>query len=404
VITVEVWLDPDVRVGTMHVHQGRGAESLTFTYDPGYLAREGAYALEPGLPLRSGGFHSAGRLFGAFADSAPDRWGRTLVRRTLAEAAREAGETPRQPGESDFLLGVRDDLRQGALRYRLPTDPPGSFRAGAQDGGPVLTELGTLLSLADKVLSDEADLGELRRLVGAGSSLGGARPKAHVRLPGGAVGIAKFPADRHDDWNVMAWEKVALDLAAAAQVVVPPSRLVAVGGRDVLVVERFDRRGADRLGYVSAMTMLEATDGDRATYLDIAEVVEQVSPRAREDLHQLWRRVVLGALINNTDDHLRNHGFLREGDGWVLSPAFDLNPTPFAGPFATDVADPGDGGSIEAALDVAEYFRLGAADAARILDEVRAAASGWDRAAASYGIGERERARMATAFTSPDQR
>ena len=172
----------------------------------------------------------------------------------------------------------------------------------------------------------------------------------------------------------------------------------------MLVVERFDRRGADRLGYVSAMTMLEATDGDRATYLDIAEVVEQVSPRAREDLHQLWRRVVLGALINNTDDHLRNHGFLREGDGWVLSPAFDLNPTPFAGPFATDVADPGDGGSIEAALDVAEYFRLGAADAARILDEVRAAASGWDRAAASYGIGERERARMATAFTSPDQR
>ncbi|AKT52151.1 type II toxin-antitoxin system HipA family toxin [Arsenicicoccus sp. oral taxon 190] len=404
--SVEVFLDPAVRVGTLHVHRARGAESASFTYDADYLGRPGAYALEPALPLRSGAFHLSGRLFGAFADSSPDRWGRTLVRRALAEAARAAGETPRQPGEADFLLGVRDDLRQGALRYRVPGDPAGAFRADAADGVPVLTELGTLLSLADRVLADEADLADLRRLVGAGSSLGGARPKAHVLLPGGTVGIAKFPSEAHDEWNVMAWEKVALDLAAAAGIAVPPSQLVPVAGRDVLVVERFDRRAAgrrdsgERIGYVSAMTMLEATDGDRASYLDLAEVIEESSPRAAADLEQLWRRAAFGALINNTDDHLRNHGFLRDKGGWVLSPAFDLNPTPFRTPFATDIADPGDGGSIPALLDVADYFRLSRERATQVLAEVSSAVAGWGRAAASYGIGERERARLSSAFTA----
>ncbi|WP_409485440.1 type II toxin-antitoxin system HipA family toxin [Arsenicicoccus dermatophilus] len=400
-MSVEVWLSAarDTRVGTLHAHAGRGAQSFSFAYADDYLARPDAYPIDPALPLRAGAFHSHGRLFGALADSAPDRWGRTLVRRTLAEAARASGETPRQPGELDLLLGVRDDLRQGALRYRLADD---GFEAAAEEGVPVLTELGVLLSLADRVLADEADLSDLRRLVGAGSSLGGARPKAHVRLPGGAVGIAKFPAALHDDWNVMAWEKVTLDLAAAAGITVPPSRLIPVAGQDVLVVERFDRRGDRRVGYVSAMTMLEAADGDRATWLDLAEVVEEVSPRPVQDLRELWRRCAFGILVGNTDNHLRNHGFLRERTGWALAPAFDLNPTPFAAEFATDVADLGDGGSTQAALDVAGYFRLGRDEAETVLGEVRDAVLGWDRAAAAYGIGERERARMAPAFARAD--
>lgn len=396
-MSVQVWLGAgqDVRVGTLHAHAGRGAESFTFSYADDYLESPGAYAIDPALPLRTGASHSHGRLFGALADSAPDRWGRTLITRTIAEVARGAGQTPRKPGELDYLLGVRDDLRQGALRYRRDD---GDYQAPASSGIPVLTELGALLALADRVLRDEADLSDLRRLVGAGSSLGGARPKAHVLLPGGVVGIAKFPAAVHDEWNVMAWEQVTLDLARAAGITAPPSRLVPVSGRDVLVVERFDRRGEQRVGYVSAMTMLEATDGDRATFLDLAQVVEEVSPCAREDLRELWRRCVFGILVNNTDNHLRNHGFLREDAGWALSPAFDLNPTPFDADFATDVADPGDGASLEAALAVAGYFRLTSSQARAVLAEVQEAVGGWDRAAAACGIGERERARMAPAF------
>ncbi|WP_374928186.1 type II toxin-antitoxin system HipA family toxin [Kytococcus sedentarius] len=396
---IEVWLAPETRVGTLHLHRGRASESASFTYDPAYLAMPGAYAIDPALPLGAGSFHTEQKLFGAFADSAPDRWGRTLVRRTLAESARATGATPRQPSEGDFLLGVRDDLRQGALRFRDPSGD-GVFLAQPDEGVPALTELGPLLGLADRVMADEATLGDLRRLVRAGSSLGGARPKAHVLLPGGAIGIAKFPALGQDDWNVMAWEEVALGLAAAAGIDVPAHRLVPVDGHDVLLVERFDRVGQERIGYVSAMTMLEATDGDRSSYLEIAEVVETHSPRAAADLEQLWRRLVFNALINNTDDHLRNHGFLRTGGGWVLSPAFDLNPTPFAQDFATDVADPGDGGSLDVAMGVAEYFRLSPGRALQVRAEVERATRGWQAAAERVGIGERERSRMAAAFSA----
>ncbi|MDO5628572.1 MAG: HipA domain-containing protein [Mobilicoccus sp.] len=321
------------------------------------------------------------------------------MRRSLTEEALTTENTPRQPLESDYLLGVRDDLRQGALRYRCPHDSDGSWRASPTDGIPRLTELGTLLALADKVVANDADLNELRLLVGAGSSLGGARPKAHVLLPDDRVGIAKFPATMHDEWNVMAWEKVALDLAAAAGITVPPNRLVPVTGKDVLIVERFDRRGDTRTPYISAMTLLEATDGDRATYLDIAEAVEEVSPHAVADLQSLWRRCIFDILINNTDNHLRNHGFLRDTAGWTLSPAFDLNPTPFSTPFATDIADPGDGGSIDAALAVADYFRLRPDDARDTLGHVRHTVAEWDRTAAAHGITPGERRRMSTAFT-----
>lgn len=397
--TIEVWRaarGEDIAVGTLHVHAGRGAESYTFSYRDDYLRRPDAAALEPALPLSTGAAHSHGRLFGCLADASPDRWGRTLVRRTVAAA--HPGTRTREPLESDFLLGVRDDLRQGDLRLRLPTDVPGSYRADAAEGVPALTELGTLLALADKVLRDEADLSDLRRLVGAGSSLGGARPKAHVLLPGGAVGIAKFPAAGHDEWNVMAWEKTALDLAGRAGLTAPASRLVPADGRDILVVERFDRREGERVGYISAMTMLELSDGDRASYLDIAEIIEEQSPQARQDLRELWRRIVFGICINNTDDHLRNHGFLRGGSGWRLAPAFDLNPTPYATAFATDIADPGDGGDLDAALAVAAHFRLTTTEARRTIDEVSADCGQWRSVALGHGLSAREVERMAPAF------
>ncbi len=397
----------DVRAGTLYAHRRRGVESSTFAYVPEYLAAHGAWALDPELPLRSGAFQTRARaaLFGAFADCAPDRWGRTLMTRQEASLARAEDRAPRSLGELDFLLGVRDDLRQGALRFRRATDGP--FLADDQTGVPALTELTALLDLAARAERGTADLPDLQRLIRVGSSLGGARPKAHVRQPDGRAAIAKFPSADRDTWNVMAWEKVALDLASRAGVTVPSSTLLTLADRNVLVLDRFDRDAAGgRVGYVSAMTMLEASDGDRRTYLDIAEVVESRSGRATEELAELWRRVVFSVLVSNTDDHLRNHGFLHvRGDVWRLAPAFDLNPDPAPGPkhLATAIDNSDDVASVQAALSVADHFRLTREQATTVLREVTVAVSGWQEVARAHRLGPQEIARVGPAFAALEQ-
>jgi len=385
----------------LYSHRRRATESATFTYASEYLATRGAYRLDPELPLRIGSHQTrVGRpLFGAFTDCAPDRWGRTLITRREAALARDEQRAARALGEIDFLLGVRDDLRQGALRFRSGVGP---FLAAGDAGVPALTDLPELLDLAARAESDTADLPDLQRLFRVGSSLGGARPKAHVRHPDGRIAIAKFPSANHDTWNVMAWEKVALDLAARAGIDVPVSRLLNLAGRNVLVVDRFDRTAAgERIGYVSAMTMLEASDGDQRSYLEIADVVERTSARATDELRQLWRRIVFSVLISNTDDHLRNHGFLHvHDDVWRLAPAFDLNPDPSPGPTylstAIDAAD--DAASISAALKVAEFFRLDHDQARATLREVASAVSQWRTVAGQNQLTPAEITAMEPAF------
>lgn len=394
----------DLLAGRLHAHLRRGVESATFTYDEHWLAEPRVYALEPALPLVAGPQHTAPgqAMFRAFADSAPDRWGRRMVERAERLRAEQAGSTARRLSEVAYLLGVRDDLRQGAVRFRDPDT--GAYLADDVSGVPAVTELASLLALADRVERNEAHLEELRAMLRAGSSLGGARPKAHVIAPDGNVAIAKFPRANTDTWNVMAWEKTALDLAHGAGITVPTSTLLAVAGRHVLVLDRFDRAGSTdaRIGYVSALTMLEAHDGDTASYLDLAAVIEEVSPAATDDLRQLWRRVAFGILISNTDDHLRNHGFLHAGrQAWALSPAFDLNPNPDSGPkhLATAIADPADTrADIFELLAVAPYFRLSAAAAAAVLGEVVAAVAQWRRVAAHNGLVAKDLDLMRPAF------
>jgi serine/threonine-protein kinase HipA len=393
----------DVLAGTLYSHRRRGLESATFTYTSTYLGTPGAYALDPELPLTSGALQTrVGRaLFGALTDCAPDRWGRTLLTRREAALARADGRATRTLGEIDHLLGVRDDLRQGALRFRAGAD---EFLASDDTGVPALTDLPALLDLAARADSDTADLADLQRLIRVGSSLGGARPKAHVLDNNGRIAIAKFPSANHDTWNVMAWEKVALDLAERSGIDVPPSRLLNLAGRNVLVIDRFDRTStADRIGYVSAMTMLEASDGDQRSYLEIAEVIENSSARATAELHQLWRRIVLSVLISNTDDHLRNHGFLHErGDVWRLAPAFDLNPNPAPGLkyLSTAIGDADDSASLSSALSVAEYFRLSEAQARATMREVAAAVSRWRHVAGLHQLPASEIAAMEPAFAA----
>ncbi len=397
----------NILAGRLYPHLRRGSESASFIYDDEYLASPAAYQLDPALPLVAGTLQTpVGRaLFGGFADSLPDRWGRTLIQRAERARPHAAATAPRSMSEIDLLLGVRDDLRQGALRFRYGGQEP--FLAGEPSGIPVLTDLPALLDIASRAERDAADYEDLKRLLQAGSSLGGARPKAHVLDSDGRVAIAKFPSEGSDTWNVMAWEKVALDLARDAQITVPDSQLLRMGERNVLVVDRFDRRGGARVGYASAMTMLEAMDGDQRSYLEIAEVIEERSLAATAELHQLWRRIAFTILICNTDDHLRNHGFLHErGESWTLSPAFDLNPSPGPGPkhLSTRIDYDSTRASVDTLMSVAPEFRLDAGGALEILAQVTRAVARWREVAVSHGQQEHDLDMMEPAFEHAEAR
>ncbi len=393
----------DVPAGRLWAHSGRGTESATFEYLPEYLARTDAYSLDPLLPTLAGQQQTAaGRaLFGALSDAAPDGWGRRLIAREELHRASEEHRTPRSRTEIDFLLGVRDDLRQGALRFR---DTGSGDYLAESTGVPHLIELPRLLNAAEELERESESDEDLRLLLEGGSSLGGARPKAHVRATGGALGIAKFPAPAGDSWDVIRWEAVSLTLASRAGISVPQFALHTVAGRPVLIVQRFDRHDEERIGYVSAMTLLEAADGDDRSYVDIAETIEEHSPAAAADLRELWRRMVFSRLISNTDDHLRNHGFLRTSvAGWSLSPAFDLNPNPQPGGtrFSTVVDEGREGeNDIEVALDVASMFRLTPDEALGVLAEAVYAVSRWTDVAKALGVARGEIDRMSGAFTT----
>lgn len=396
-----VWVDIDgvsVPSGTLYSHRRRGVESASFTYDSTYLSNPQAYPLDPVLPLVSGTLQASGnqKIFGAFADSCPDRWGQRLIERAESRRVAADGGTPRSFGQFDLLLGVRDDLRQGAIRFTVND----KFVADDYTGVPVMTDLPTLLSAADEVAGDGDDAQSLALLLRAGSSLGGARPKAHVRGHNGHIAIAKFPSPS-DSWNVMAWEATALDLAADAGIAVPLHHLERIGGRNVLIVDRFDRTANGlRRGYMSTMTALEASDGEIRSYVDIAEVLEERSSEVTRDLAQLWRRIIFSILISNTDDHLRNHALLHvQADTWTLSPAFDLNPDPAPGPKHLSTAIDGDTlADVRDALAVAPLFRLDADRTRDVLRQVLDAVTPWREVAAHHGLSKSDLTAMAPAF------
>jgi serine/threonine-protein kinase HipA len=392
--------------GRLWARARRGRESASFEYDPGWLETTERFALDPALTLHSGAFHTTADapLFGAIGDSAPDRWGRMLMRRAELSRARRAGETPRTLMEIDFLLGVNDEARQGALRFKLEDGGP-FLAAHAERPIPPLVDLPRLLSAADRVGSDSDTDEDLRLLLAPGSSLGGARPKASVRDRDGRLAIAKFPSEK-DEIDTVRWEALALTLAQRAGVPVPAWRLEDVAGRPVLLLRRFDRRDGARIPFLSAMSMLGARDHETRSYLEIVDALRQHGAAPRDDMHALWRRIVFSILISNTDDHLRNHGFLYEGrDGWRLAPAYDLNPIPVdvkprVLTTAIDLADAT--ASLYLALSVADYFELSPDAARATAAEVGRAASKWRTEAAALGLSKADIGRMASAFEHDD--
>lgn len=392
-------------VGRLWARMRKDKESATFEYDQSWLAHPERFSLEPALKLGPGPFHTPSDkpLFGAIGDSAPDRWGRVLMRRAERRRAEREGQTPRTVREIDYLLMVDDEARQGALRFAEREGGPFLAEHGSTRIPPLI-ELPRLLSAVKHVLSDTDSDEDLRLLLAPGSSLGGARPKASVRDRDGHLAIAKFP-NKGDEVNTVLWEAVALTLAAKAGIQVPAWRLKTVDG-PVLLLRRFDREKGRRVPFLSAMSMLEAKDNEARSYLEFVDILRQYGAAPKEDMHALWRRIVFSILISNTDDHLRNHGFLWAGpSGWRLSPAYDLNPVPtdIKPRILTTAIDLEDGtASLKLALQVAGYFELDADSAHKIAGQVGHAVGAWRREAKKVGLTPPEIDRMASAFEHQD--
>ena len=401
-VTVEIG-GQEIVAGTLWIHEQR-AETATFRYADSYLASPVSYELDPALPKSSGIFQSPpGKpIFSSFADSAPDRWGQNLMRREERERAAAANSTPRSLRNADFLLSVRDDTRQGAIRFRRPGT--GDYYSAHRNAVPRMIELPRLLHAVDH-LDDDTDSRDLKDLIEAGSSLGGARPKAAVTDESGQLAIAKFPRSGSDEWDVAGWEEVELRLARRSGITVSDSRLILVAGRHVLIVNRFDRTAGRRTGFASALTMLEAADGEQRSYLEIADAIERQSPSPNSDLRELYRRIIFTILTGNTDDHLRNHAFLRQRRGWALSPAYDLNPNPHRPDRLSTAIDFDDTkADIATALSVSGYFRLTPAQARSETAAVNEATAGWRSEATNLNLPRREIDLMAEAFETDQRR
>lgn len=392
--------------------------SANFTYAPAYLADSEAYPLSPDLDLVSGRqdapMSRPSGLHAAFDDAAPDRWGQGLIRAENARAARSANQRPAPLSGRDYLLRVPDLTRQGALRF---ITSEGHFVGGARDSVPTFVDLERLVAAATAYERDEFNDEALAALMPAGSSLGGARPKSTVLTDAGRLALAKLPRES-DRGDAMAWEATALHLATDAGLKTPPFRHTPISeDRSVLIVERFDRDGDRRVGYLSGASLMYANEGEVIDYMSLAGQVSSVSPQPREDSHELFRRAAFSALINNVDDHMRNHGVIRTRQGWELSPVFDVNPHPYSGIAASPLVIGGDQGDrdIRELVDGAAGFRLTRERAIDIVGEVERATSRWavvarqyvsdhdaiPRYAAAFDTENRDRARALSAKLAP---
>lgn len=404
----EVHIDLEGRtrpIGLARRNRARGSETIVFEYAPEWLADPDRFSIEPALPLSRGGFvaPTGQAIFGSIGDSAPDTWGRRLMQRAERRLANREDRPVRTLIESDYLLGVTDETRLGALRFRRTGEQV--FQAPTRAGVPALIELARLLQVTERIFRDEETDEDLQLIFAPGTSLGGARPKASVIDQGGRLSIAKFPKEI-DDYSIETWEEIAFRLAERAGIVTPAHELLQVAGKAVLLSRRFDRSGTSRVPFLSAMAMTGSTDGQRGSYPEIVDTLTRYGARAKADAQALYRRVAFNVLISNVDDHLRNHGFLWLGKaGWSLSPAYDLNPVPtdLKARVLTTNIDLDEGTcSIDLLEEASEYFGLSLAAARGIIKEVATATATWRQTASEVGARSSEIARMASAFEHDD--
>lgn len=391
-------------VGTLHSVFSKNKEHFSFAYDDNWLTSPHAQQIDPDLHLYSGQQHSFNnKNFRSFLDSCPDRWGRLLMKRREALLARQEKRRPAVLNEIDYLLGVHDFNRLGALRFKLT--PTGAFLDdNTQLAAPPLSALRELEHASFKVESnpdaDDPDyLKWLYMLMAPGSSLGGARPKASVMDERQQLWIAKFPS-RYDEYDIGAWEYLTYRLAIDAGINMAPSYIQRFNSpHHTFLTKRFDRTPTGRLHFTSAMTQLGYYDGDyEASYLELAQFLTEQGANTKQDLAQLWRRIVFYIAVSNTDDHLRNHGFIYQKGGWVLSPAYDINPVTPSHGLHLAISDVDNRLDYELAFEVTEFFQLSKQEAQTTHQEVMKSVQRWQDIATELKIPRGEQQVLAPAF------
>ena len=392
-------------IGVLSAQQAKGKKAFSFEYDALWLKTGQKFLLDPDISLFSGSqYPNQKENFGIFLDSMPDTWGRTLMKRKAAQLAKENNVKTPTLYDIDFLLGVYDESRMGALRFKI--DPNGDFLDNNKIAStPPWSSIRELQNAAENI-EDDKDNDEIRKwlsiLIAPGSSLGGARPKANILDTDKSLWIAKFPS-KSDTIDKAAWEYLAYELAIQAGIDMAPCRIEKImGNYNTFFTKRFDRENGERIHFASAMTMTgnneETIKDNHPSYLEIAEFISNYGVSIEKNLHQLWRRIVFNISISNTDDHLRNHGFILTNDGWLLSPAYDLNPSIDKDGLSLNIDMYNNDLDFELAKSVGEYFRLNEKQMNIIINEVSSVVSKWKEIANKIGISRSEQQLMEKAF------
>lgn len=400
--------EPPALLGILYSEIVRGKEIFSFEYSEEWLSSKFAQVIDPDLGLYSGSHYLDDNKnnFGIFLDSSPDRWGRRLMRRREAILARGGNRQAKTLMESDYLLGVYDENRVGGLRFKVSED--GDFLNQDRSlAAPPIASLRELQAASLKLeegenVADDEHIKWLNMLMAPGSSLGGARPKASIKDNNGDLWIAKFPC-ASDTKDVGGWEMVVHVLAVESGLNVAEAIVENFSNPyHTFRVKRFDRNKSQRIHFSSAMTMLGYTD-DRdahadASYLELAEFISKHGASVNKDLEELWKRIVFSISVSNTDDHLRNHGFILTENGWVLSPAYDMNPNEQGNGLSLNISDGDNSPDYDLALEVAGDFRLEKDKAEKIIKDIKSKVSEWKAIANRYDIPKSEQLIMENAF------
>lgn len=398
--------EENMLLGQLQSELLRGKEVFSFVYSKEWLSSNFAQILDPDLVFSEGlqylGVEKSN--FGMFLDSSPDRWGRILLRRREAALARLEKRIMQNLTELDFLLGVFDGNRMGGLRFKREKDGP-FLDNNKQYAVPVWTSLRELEQISLRLENEEAILDPdylrwLSLLVAPGSSLGGARPKASVVDVKGHLWIAKFPSGQ-DTFDVGGWELVTHRLAQKAGLEMAEAKAEIFSTKHhTFLTKRFDRTSSGkRRHFASAMTLLGYSDGqDGASYLELADFIIQQGADVSSDLAQLWRRMAFSIAVSNVDDHLRNHGFLWSKEGWILSPAYDINPVETGSGLHLNISDVDNSLNWDLLRETAPFFRIDVEQREKIIFEVKSAVQGWEKEAKVIGIPSVERDLKSNAF------
>ena len=397
-----------ILLGMLYVNVIKGGETYSFEYSNGWLKQmKLSVSLDPELmPYGGRQFPNGKNIFGIFADASPDRWGRVLMNKRERIRAQKEARKPHKLYDSDYLLGVYDATRMGGIRFKL--DPNGPFLSDDRETQvPPWATLRTLEEASRNFENDESGLSEkwLNQLIKPGSSLGGARPKATVVDTMGQLWIAKFPS-KNDENDTGAWEMVTHDLAKLCGLNVPDAKLEKFSKiGSTYLVKRFDRNEKKRIHFASAMTLLGKNDGasaaDGTSYLDMADFIKSNGARPKEDLVELWKRIVFSMAVSNTDDHLRNHAFILTKKGWILSPLYDVNPVPYGDELSLNVDEYDNSIRIDLAVETAMRFGMTRADAEKFAGNMlKTVRENWQSLALKYGLSRGQIEEMRPAFSA----